>query len=54
MGLRPLLYMGIVNIVLFQCGDRLYTSESDAYECQIRTSKVDPHTGKVNCYAAVM
>ena len=34
----------IINILLFQCGDRLWTSESNVYRRQILTSKVDPHT----------
>ena len=31
----------------FQCGDRLYTSESDVCRRQILTSKNGPHAGKV-------
>ena len=29
----------IINIILFQCGDRLWTSESDVYRRQNLTSK---------------
>ena len=28
----------IINIIFFQCGDRIYTSEFDVYRCQILTS----------------
>ena len=35
--------MAIMNIYLFQCGDRLQTSESDVYRRHILTSKVGPH-----------
>ena len=43
MGLRPLeIYF------LLQCGDRLYTSESDVYRRQILTTKVDPRAVRVN------
>ena len=43
MGLQPLYIF-----VLLQSGDRLYTLESDVYRRQIRTSKVDARTVKVN------
>ena len=36
-----------INIVFFQCGDRLYTSESDVYRRQILTYKDDPRAGRV-------
>ena len=43
MGLRPL------EIVLFfQCGDRLYTSESAVYRRQILTYKDGPRAERVN------
>ena len=33
----------VLEIVLtLQCGDRLYTSESDVYRRQILTTEVDP------------
>ena len=32
----------------FQCGDRLYSSESDVYKRQILTSKVDPRSESIN------
>ena len=38
--------------LFFQYGDRLYTSESDVYERQILTSKVDPRTVGVNVLIA--
>ena len=48
MSLRPLsIYK------FFQCGDRLYTSESDDHRRQILTSKVNPHAVRVNPYPAV-
>ena len=37
----------IINIVLFQCGDRLCTSESDVYRRQILTYKVGPRAERV-------
>ena len=42
MGQRPL-----QRFQLFQCGDRLYTSESDVYRRQILTSKDGPRTERV-------
>ena len=42
MGLRPL-----EIFVLLQCGDRLWSSESDVYRRQILTTKVDPRTVRV-------
>ena len=41
MGLGPL-----EIFKLFQCVDRLFTSESDVNRRQILTSKVDPSTGR--------
>ena len=38
----------IINILLFQCGDRLYTSDSDVYRLQNLTSKVCRRTDRVN------
>ena len=43
MGLRPL-----EIFYFFQCGDRIYTSESDVYRHQILTSKYGPRTERVN------
>ena len=43
----------IMNIYFFQCGDRLYTSESDVYRRQILTYKDGPRTEGVNCYAGL-
>ena len=40
----------IINILLLQCGDRLYTSGSDVYRRQILTSKVDPHNVRAKAY----
>ena len=40
--------MAIINILLFQCGDRLQTSDSDVHRRQNLTSKVDPRTERVN------
>ena len=37
----------IINILLFQCGDRLWTSESDVYRRQILTFNVGPRTESV-------
>ena len=37
-------YTVIIHILLFQCGERLWTSESYVYKRQILTSKVDPCT----------
>ena len=34
-------------LCIFQCGDRLYTSESDFYRRQIMTSKDGPRTERV-------
>ena len=42
MGLRPLIFLK-----LFQCGDCLYTSESDVYRRQIMTYKDGPRTERV-------
>ena len=36
-----------INIFFFQCGDRLYTSESAVYRRQILTYKDDPRTERV-------
>ena len=44
MGLRR----AIINISLYMCRDRLYTSESDVYKSQILTSKVNPRAVRVN------
>ena len=41
-------FYGIINISFFQCGDRLYTSESDVYRRQILTCKDGPRTERVN------
>ena len=43
MGLRPL-----EIFYFFQCGDRLYTSESAVYRRQILTRKDGPRTERVN------
>ena len=40
----------ISNILLFQCGDRLYTSESDVCRRQILTSNVGPALRELNQY----
>ena len=37
-----------VSVKPLQCGDRLYTSESDVCRRQILTCKVDPRTVRVN------
>ena len=42
MGLRPLLCL-----YFLQCGDRLYTSESDVYRRQILTYKDGPRTERL-------
>ena len=42
----------IMNIQLFQCGDRLKTSKSDAYKHQIMISKVGPRADRVKCHAS--
>ena len=42
MGLRPLIFF-----LIFQCGDRLYTSESDVYRRQILTYEDGPRTERV-------
>ena len=34
----------IINIVSLSVHDRLYTSESDVYRCQVLTYKDDPRT----------
>ena len=42
--------MGLQTFEIFsllQCGDRLYTSESDVYRRQILTIKVDPRAVRV-------
>ena len=39
--------------IFFQCGDRLYTSESDVYRRRILTYKVDPRTERVNVETSV-
>ena len=45
----PMLWSSVIIIILlFQCEDRLQTSESDVYRRQILTSKVDPRPGRVN------
>ena len=38
----------IINILLFQCGDWLYTSESGVYRRQILTYKDGPRAERVN------
>ena len=38
---------GIINLLLFQCGDRLYTSESDVNRRQILTYKIGPRAERV-------
>ena len=43
MGLRPLFYF-------FQCGDRLYTSESDVYRRQILSYKDGPRAERVKTH----
>ena len=48
MSLRPLI---ICNF--FQCGDRLYTSESDVYRRQILTYKDGPRAERVNTVPAL-
>ena len=42
----------IINILLFQCGDRLYTSELDVCRRQILTFKVGPRTERVDSSCA--
>ena len=49
MGLRPL-----EIILLLQCGDRLSTSESDAYIRQILTYIDDPRTGRIKIFIKVI
>ena len=44
MGLRPL---EIYLLLGLQCGDRLYSSESDVYRRQILTTKIDPFAVKL-------
>ena len=46
MGVRP-----VYIFLLMQCGDRLWTPESDAYR-QILTSKVYPRAVRINPYSA--
>ena len=36
-----------INILFFQCGDRLYTTESDVYRRLILTYKDDPRAERV-------
>ena len=43
-------YMPILQIQPLQCGDQLWSSESDACRRQILTSKVDPHTVRVKIF----
>ena len=45
-----LCYMSTTSIkkILFQCGDRLYTSESDVYRRQILTYKDGTRTERAN------
>ena len=45
--LNMLWVYSIINILLFQSGDRLQTSESDVYGRQILTSKVGPRAKRV-------
>ena len=47
MRLRPL-----IIFEFFQCGDRLFTSESDVYRRQILTYKGSPHAERVKTYMA--
>ena len=47
MGLRPL-----EIFLLLQCGDRLYSSESDVYRRQILTTKVYPRAVRANPLSA--
>ena len=49
MGLRPL-----EIFLLLQCGDRLYSSESDVYRRQILSTKYDPRTIRVNIVSKLL
>ena len=49
MGLRPL-----ERFKFFQCGDRLYTSESDVCRRQILTYKDGPRTERVKSEKVLM
>ena len=42
-------YTAIINILIFQCGDRLSTSEYDVYLSLIMTTKDGPRTKRVDC-----
>ena len=48
MVLRPL-----EIFLLLQCGNRLYSSESDVYRRQILMTKVDPHAVRVKASSSV-
>ena len=37
----------IIIVLFFQCGDRLWTSESDVYARQILASRVGPHAERI-------
>ena len=41
-------------VLLLQCRDRLYTSESDVYRRQILTNKVDPRAVRVKGLSATI